>query len=487
MTLQSNIPSDRRQPGTFATFDDTSGSRGLTPVERRLMIVAMMGPTATATADTPVEVFSEREARTLFEQGTEAALMVEWAYNTWRKLAGRGGAAARVFVTPVADPAGTAAVHRFVAAGTATEAGDVIFRVAGRRLSAGVANGDAAATVAASMATAIQAAAANLPVTGASATVNCDVTAVNTGTNGNRILIEVISTPAGITVTPSQEQTSGAGTASLVNALLATLAEEVAGTGYMSIAIANHVAQDLTDLGTHMDAAWESKAQHFRHAFVGVNDTLGTATTLASGSNRKETCVVTQENCGNTPGEIAVAAAAMNLSQELAAFNHSRTVLPLYPPLDPLDHYLDAEVESALSGGTTPLTVTAQGEVLLERLFTTQTTFNGAPFENLRPLKNSKTGAIVAKDVDARLKITQLGALLDADYLRLITREAIQILRLHEQIGNLHKVEEHLAEVRAAVSKAVADRALLEVPYSVIPDANQVDATYRLFVEGAEI
>ncbi len=490
MTLQENLPSNLRQPGSHATFDDTSGSRGLAPLNRRLMIIAMKTAAAPAAADTPIQVFSELEARTQFGQGSEAALMVEWAYRTLNKvIADRGGGAPEVYVCPVADPAGTAAIHRFAFGGTATEGGTIALFVAGRRVNVAVALNDAAATIATNAAAAINALQANLPVTAASATVNCDVTAVNTGANGSRILIGVDSQtiPAGVTVTPTQDQTAGVGVASLVNALAATLTPAIAGQSYMSIAIANHVAQDVTDLGTHMDTAWGSKKQAFRHAFIGVNQSLGTATTLASGGNRKELCVGSMENCGNTPGEIAAALAAMNLSQERPAYNFNRTELPLFVPLDPADHYLDSEVETALAGGVTPISVNEQNTALMERLFTTSTTVNSAAFENLRPLKNSKTGAIVAKSLDNQLKITQLAANLDSDFLRRIIRRAINVLRQFETLGDLHRVDEHLGEVRAAVSAAVADRALLEVPYSVIPDANQVDATYRLFVEAAEL
>lgn len=489
MTLQENIASDRRQPGTFATFDDTSGSRGTSPTPRRLLICAMKTSAAPAATEVPVQVFSEAEARSLFGVGSEAALMVEWAYKTWRKLAVQraGSGSAQVWVIPIADPAGTAAIHRFAVTGTATEGGDLVVYVAGRRIVVPVASGDAAnPTVAAALAAKIGESVNSLPVTASSTLGNCDVTAVNTGTNGSRIIIGVdqATVPAGLTVTPTQDQTAGVGTASIVNALDATLG--ILGTGYSAIAIANHVAQDVTDLGSHMDIAWDPKTQKFRHAHIGVNNTLGTATTLASGGNRKEIVVTTCENCPNTPGEMAVVTAAINLSQERPAYNHNRTETPLFPPQDAADHYLDSEVETALDGGTSPLTVTAEGRTLLERMFTTKTTVNGAAFENLRPLKTSKTGAVVAQAIDARLKLTQLAANLDTDQLRLYRAEALSILRQFETLGDLHKVDDHIEELRSAVSAAVVDRALLEVPYSVLPDANQVDATYRLFFEGAD-
>jgi phage tail sheath gpL-like len=494
MTLQENLPSDKRQPGTYVSFDDVSGSRGLPAVTRKLMVVAMKLASAPATVDKPIVVSDEREARFLFGEGSEAALMVEWANRTWAKVtAARGGAAAQIHVTPVADPAGTAAIHQFVATGSAaTESGTAALFVAGRRVNVPISSGDSDSTIATAIAAAVQKIKRFLPATAA---VNggtdsiVDVTANNTGTNGGRILLAVDqqTLPAGVTITVTQDSTAGLGTADLTDALASTLAKSVAGSEYMSLAIANHVAQDLTDLGTHMDSAWDSKRQAFRHAIVGVNESLGTATTLAAGSNRKQTAVACMPNCGNTPGEIAASVAAVNLYQDNPAYNHNRTKLPLFASIDPDDHLEDSEVETALDGGVTPISVDEQGEALLERLFTTKATESGVAFENLRPLKNSKTGAFIAKGVDGRLKITQLGQNLDSDYLRLIKREAIQILREAEGRGWIHRVTEHLAEVRAAVSQAIADRSLLEVPYSVLPSANQTDGTYRMFVEGAEL
>ena len=38
MSLTSNLPSDKRRPGTFHTFDDTSGARGLIPIQRSIAL-----------------------------------------------------------------------------------------------------------------------------------------------------------------------------------------------------------------------------------------------------------------------------------------------------------------------------------------------------------------------------------------------------------------------------------------------------------------
>ena len=228
MTLQENLPSDKRQPGTYATHDDTSGSRGIPAVKRKLMIIAMKGATAPALANTPIQVFSEREARALFEEGTEAALGVEWGYRTWAKVVNaRGGAGAEVWVTPVADPGGTAAVHAFTITGSANEAGTMAIFVAGRRVNVPINSGDANTAIATAAAAEIQKIKQNLPVTAAvggagNNEVRC--TAVNTGTNGARILLAVDqqTVPDGVTVAITQDQTAGVGTASLVNALAAT-------------------------------------------------------------------------------------------------------------------------------------------------------------------------------------------------------------------------------------------------------------------------
>src|SRR5688500_4291834 len=142
--LTSNVPSDKRRPGTFHTFDDTSGARGLIPVTRSIALVGLKTSAGTYAVSTPVQVFNESEADTYFGVGSQLALMVRQAYAAMRKQEGQGGSSCQVWACAVTAPAGVAATRTFTVTGPATANGDVEFRIAGRPIRAAVKSGDSA-------------------------------------------------------------------------------------------------------------------------------------------------------------------------------------------------------------------------------------------------------------------------------------------------------------------------------------------------------
>lgn len=479
MTLKSNLTSDVRRPIIASSFDTTSASKGLTPQNRRLAIVAAMTSAGSATANTPVQVSDEQDAIEKFGEGSEAHLMVLWALKTFAAvIAQHGGAASQIWVCPVADPAGTANVKRFAIGGTtASESKDMIVRIAGRTIRAAITSGDAPAAAATKLQAAIEEVDQDLPITAAVATsVNVDCTARVTGVNGDAAPIEVVQVPNGLTVTPS-ETVAGVGTPTLTTALANLLSKH-----YQALAISAFASADVTALATHTDAAWANTAKKFRHAFVGLNGTVSAATTLAA-TNREAICFHEIEGCPNTPGEIAVALAAMSLTVERPAHNYAKTVLPLYAPSDS-DAFTDAEVETCLAGGVTPSTVNDAGEVVMERWVTSRTSNGGSVFESLLAGINSKTLYYYALQAEAKAAEVIKGASADADLLELIHDIVfVEVLKAGEDAGDLHNVDAHEAELRVEAHPDLPHRILVEVPQSVVQEALQVDFTHRLHIE----
>lgn len=473
-----NLPSSTRRPVAAHTMDFTSSARGLTPVARRLAIVAAMTSAGSATVAEPVQVTSEVDARELFGTGSECALMVAAVNKAVRKVKRQhGGGAPEIWVSPVADAGGTAAVHRFAFGGTSTEAADVVLRICGRTVRTGIASGVAAAAVATAVDLKIDAIADDLPVTAAVASsTNVDLTARQTGVNGSDIVISVESLPAGITCTPS-EQTAGLGAPTLTTSLASLLDKQ-----YLAIVVADHTSTEVTALTTHLTNAWDSIEKKFGHGFMGETGTISTATTLASGANDETLCIASAEAFRDLPYEIAAQVAAMSLTVEKPSFNYNLTELDLYgPPI--ASAYNSTEIETALAGGVTPLSLNDQGNVLMQRLVTTKTTESSAPFENLLDLKNSKTVAHYALQIDNVVQPAMSGANLDDDFIGLIEDVVISILQAGEVAGDLHNVDQHLEDVILEVHPTIQSRLLVEVPHSVVQSANQIDFTHRMFIE----
>lgn len=474
----SNIPSDTRQPGSFLTLDMEGGPVGLVAIGRAIALIGAKTAAGTGTVAEPQLVQGAAECDTYAGQGSFLALMGKKVFEVFKRL----GGSAQVYLVPVADPAGTAALFTFTCTGTTTEAGDLIIKIAGRTIRVPLASGVAAAACAIAIEEAIDARVADLPGTAGSATTVCTFTTAVTGVNGNDIAVETVESPAGMAVVAAASGTVGVGAIDITAALDSLGARE-----YQSIAISNRLAADVTDLAAHLDEMWGAGTKRYRHAFIGERGTLGTATTLAGGADRKDIVVASMEGSGSLPGEIAAAVGAMRLTKEKPSYNWDATELPLYLPTDTLA-YTDSEVETALAGGVTPLTKKSNGMAKLERLVTTQTTDSaGNPFENLLDLANSWTLAYYGKQIDIVLARAIQGKNLDTQLLRSLLGLAYEVLLLGEGAGDLHNVESHKAELQVSSHPSIATRALVDVPTAVVPNAHQVDTTMHLIVEGASI
>lgn len=477
MTQQSNIPSDKRRPGTFLTLDFESGPVGLVTVGRAIALIGAKTAAGTGTVAEPALVGSPDECDTIAGKGSILALMGKKVFETFKKL----GGSAQVYLVPVADPAGTAALFTFTCTGDTTEAGDLVIKIAGRTIRVPLALGLSAANTAVAIEEAIDARIADLPGTAGSATTVCTFTSAVTGVNGNGISVETIKSPAGMAVVAAASATVGVGAIDITAAL-----DSLGTREYQSIAISNTLAPDVTDLVAHLTEMWASGKKRFRHAFMGNSETLGTATTLAGGADTKEIVVTSYEGSGSLPGEIGACIGAMRLTREKPSHNYDGTELPLFAPSDTLA-YTDTEVETALDGGVTPLTKLDNGFAKMERLVTTQTTDSaGNPFENLRDLSNSWVPAYYAKQIDFALARAINGRNLDSKLLRSLKSIAYRILLLGQVNGDLHNVEAHAGELQVSPHPSIPTRALVDVPTAVVPNAHQVDTTMRVIVEGAQ-
>ena len=477
---QSNLASDKRRPGTFHYFDDTSGSRSLIPIERSVALVGVKSSAGTATVNVPLQVFNESEGAAAGGQGSEIDMMVRAAFAAMRSLAASiRGSACKVFVVPLTAPSGVQATRTFTVTGTATANGDLVIRIAGRTIRAPVKSGDVQNTVAANLKTAIDAYLTTLPVTVGVSTNVVTTTHVTNGVNGNDVKVEVVSTVGGVTVVAANA-VAGTGVASIVTAL-----DSLGAKDYLAVALGGHLAQEVTDAGTHLDAMWLAAKKRYRHVFIGETGTLATATTLASGGNRKDIVIGSFEQSPSLPSEFAAMLGVMSQVRERPSYNYDGTILPLYAPADTYI-YDDSEVETALAGGVTPLTVTTDtGSPRVERLVTTKTTVSSIRFENLLDYSHSATVAYYARQLDARLVRAIQGQNVDSEFLKDLKDIAFEVLKQGEDLGDLHHVDDHVAELIVEAHPTIPSRVLLEFPQSVVPSAHQIDVTHRLFVEGA--
>lgn len=488
-TVITGIPTSLRRPQTFHRFIYSLSGRSLVPLPMRIVLAGIQSTAATATAGTIYEVFDVTQTDALFGIGSELSLMCRKAFETGKLL----GVGPRIFAIGITAPTGgsTAATQKTITvSGTATEAGNIILRVAGRTFTIGVANGDTAATAAAAIEKILDQFAEELPVTAGVSGAVVTTTHVAKGANGDDVAITVDAKPAGLTFVIATS-VAGNGIVDIGTTLDALLPDE-----YDGIAIANHTAADITDINTHLASAWGVAEKKWRWIFVGEFGSIGTATSLASAANHHGCIVANVEGSPSLAGEIATAVCFGAFSRDRPNANYNGLKLPLFPPAS-ATAFTGSEVETAIAAGLTALTpvLTSQRAIVpavlkIERMITTKTTEGGNPFEPLRDLGVSRTGAFLARQVDIGYT-SRFGADANPDGVLLTedTEDQVEdmiksILFAAEERSIIENVTKSLPELVVERDPDAIGRINTDIPYHVVVGLHQVANVHRVRVGG---
>jgi phage tail sheath gpL-like len=214
--------------------------------------------------------------------------------------------------------------------------------------------------------------------------------------------------------------------------------------------------------------------KRFRYLFMGERGALATAQTLSAAANSEKVVVGSYPSSPSPSFEIAAALACLSQVHEQPNYNRNGTVLPLYPPA--LASVLnDAQIESALGSGLTPLTVdTTEQFAKVERLVTTRTTVSSAPFEGLLDFGNSWALAKFAKELDPLITRAIEGKNIDDNLLGDVKAVVRRSVRQRGNDGWFTDVETLLQQLKVEKDPAAPTRVLLEIPEKPTPIANQV-------------
>lgn len=482
MSIDTGIPTSLRTPGSYINFDLTSAMRGLVALTRRVALIGMKSSAGSQAVATPVQVFSDDQADTLFGKGSELALMIRRAFRAGRKA----GNLPEIYGVAVAAPSGASQTKTFTMTGPATASGTLRIRVAGRVISIGVNSGDTATVVASAIDSALDALNYDLPVTSGSAAGVVTVTFVTTGVNGADLVVSVDSdsVPAGLTCVAA---TATAGTGAYdITASLDTLVDK----HYHAIVIANHASTDITDLAAHTTARSASGVKKWTYGFIAENASLAASTTLASSANSEYAVIVSAEAYPNMTGEIAAAVAVTRMAQEDPTLSISGVELDLdaCPAVSVYTPGAGGEVESALSGGTTPLSVNAQGRVYVVRLFTSKTTVSSVAFDKVRDFGVMYGLTRLSEELDALIEIFRANPenkKATADMRKRLRSVLLEKLRFLEAKPYqwVQNVEAHKDELQVEGDPSVPQRTNVDLPASIVPGAEQTAMKVRLFVE----
>lgn len=398
MTVNTGVSSAILRPMSAHNITYVRGNRALEPIPQRICLI---GPKSTAggtaTNAAVVQVNDPGEVDTLFGMGGLLSLMCKKALETCSFI-GQGPA---IFACPLAD-GGTARQDTFTFAGTATEDNDIVVRAAGRYLTIGIASGTTAANAAIAFKNKCDELKEILPFTVA-APVGAVATSTyaSRGVDGADMIVDVVKMPAGLTLVPAVSVV-GATALDITTAL-----DAIAGQDFDAVAVSPHAAAVITSINSHIAATWAPTEKKPRWIFVGESGSIATATALATAANHEGVSVISWEQSRSLPQEIAAACAVALCSKSRPNANYDGQKLPLYPP--PISYvYTNAELETALNAGLTPLTAVVdnatktviEGVGKIVRLITTRTTKNSVPFTLTRDIGVSRTAWALAKQYD---------------------------------------------------------------------------------------
>lgn len=360
MALASIIDTSNKVPRAYIKVSLGVGPRSAGAAPLRVLCVGNKTAAGTKADGTVNQAFSPDEARSFWGAGSELALMVQAVLRAYP--------GATVSGATVVESAGTAATTTIVFTGTATQAGTVEVWVAGKRVVASFAVGDAAAAVATAVRDAILAE-QDLPVTASAATGTTTITAKNKGPRGNLIRTRASKNDgAGITMTPPSATLAGGTTLDTPAAALAAAAPS-----RFHLIVAPYVTStELNLFKVHCDTYAEPVEGKRQRFIAAMNDTLANTKTVADAVNAKRGQIAWLENSESPPSVVAATLAGLTVlrtSSDRSRDLNGEALRGVAGPASDADYPTGTEQQQALNYGITPLTV-VDGEVVVVRSIT---------------------------------------------------------------------------------------------------------------------
>lgn len=370
MVTFNQVPSSTRVPFVYVEIDPSKASSGPTIQEYRCAIIGQKLPTTPVAAATPFLATSADQVGQAFGFGSIVHGMATAFFKSNRST--------EAWFMGVEDAGGAVkATKTLTVTGPATASGTLYLYIAGRRITVGVASGDAQNAIASAINAAIAASefAQELPVTSGVATNVVTLTARNGGTQGNGIDVRFNfqtgeAFPAGVAVAVA------AGVAGATDPTLGASMAALGARQYHVLAVGLNDATSIAAVDAELALRFGPSIQLEGHAFYGKADTFGNLTTFGSALNSKHTTVVGQKLPLSPTWELAASVAAVvaffGQADPARPFKTLELVGMVGPAL--ADRFTLQERELLLRNGIATAIVDDAGVLRAERLITTYRT-----------------------------------------------------------------------------------------------------------------
>ena len=356
----NEIPYAFLVPGTYVEMRPNYTNAGVFDWPARVLIVAQMLSSGTATPGIPYQLLSEGQAIALFGAGSQAQEMA-WAFLEANPYT-------RVDIIGVADAAaGGAATGTITLGGAVTAAGTLNLYLAGRYVPVAVGATDTLATIQTNTIAAINAVVKLPLVASAGAGTSITLTAKHKGTIGNGLNLRTNyrrgdALPPGLTVAII------AMSGGLTDPSLSGVISAISSTWYTDIAL----PFDDTLMAAELDRRYGAMVGLDAHAYVGVSGTYAALVTAATGFNSRFRTRIPVTNAPNSPWVWAASLCGVQAFQSSndPARQTRGLVLPgLLAPAD-IDAFYAVEREILLTLGYSTWNSMADGTVVIERVVT---------------------------------------------------------------------------------------------------------------------
>lgn len=529
----SGVPTSTFAPGVYlnTVLGGAGSSAGL--AQKKILIIANMIATnltgaspsftvtkGTAAVETVMPVSSPSDADTLFGAGSEAARCCYRVFEMYPD--------ANVSVCAPAESAGVAASTTLTIATNSTSSATLRLYIGGQVIDVAL-NGTTASpvtptTFAAAVASAINAV-TSLPVTAQNAVGVVTISAKHKGPRGNWIqcraqwiygstTTEVTNTATasgtGMTAAfadTTKKLSSGATADSNTNVLAAIFPLK-----FDRIVSAQNDTVALDALLSQVNTQAGAGTQIRQQVICASADTLGNATTLATGRNQARLQIVWHKNSQNPPEEVAAQACAARLSgdslaggtcsgetDDPAANLDGVRLRTIKAQFDATDLPSASDYESAMHNGLTPLRPASSGFTAIRRSITSRS-LDANSQANYAVLDTTyvTVADYIADDLRSDLTNTYRHFKLASDAAdgtapktaNTVTPSQIRkriLAKLHEyqnDLGIIRNVDNHVAQLAVVENSSSPGRVDMEIPEETIPglhilagNVRQVSAT----------
>lgn len=396
MINYNDIPAGRLVPFVSMEFDSSKSQQGPSLQPYKVLLMGQKLSAGTEDELTLRTITSEAEARTRYGAGS----MVHLAAKAWFNV----NKSTELVVCSIDDASGgTAATGKIAWAASSAKAGTIHGLIAGQKFTVGVSDGDTATEICAAVVAAIQAL-GDMPVTAAvngSEDTECDLTAKNKGTLGNKIDIRFNyfpnqEFPSG--VTPTVTAMSSGATDPDIAEIIGVLTE----TQFNDIITPWADASSLSALETELADRFGPDRQIDGEYHACLLDTLSNNQTALGNRNSLSGVIATPfKSAPFMPYEYAAAQAGRVAASSQSDPGLPYKTLPLSGLLAPAEteRFTDLEKDLLLKAGGSVASVDSGGVVRLLRVVTTyKTNASGAPDAAYRNLSRKKILSYIRYD-----------------------------------------------------------------------------------------